>query len=223
VDGRLLHLAAPVAATLLLIVPSASAAVTQQSTWSYDPATHRLVGAAGEPPFTLKGGSPVTGADGVPALQLTQAPSLATYSANGFPGPGSQDFTWTAVMSMDRLNPRSTPNVAQIGLSAEPQIKLQLDRRGVPQCVFHGTRGRLVLTSTHATLNDGGLKHTLSCWRRAGTLGVTVDGLETGAVFDVGAISPTRRPTIGNKSPKAGAKDQLFGKFWSLTVTLGSS
>ncbi|MFC4786270.1 hypothetical protein ACT8ZV_17465 [Nocardioides sp. MAHUQ-72] len=205
----------------LVAVPPAAAATVQQSTWSYDPVTNRLVGSGGELPFTLQGGTAVVAA-GAPAVRFTKALSLATWTGDSFPAPGTEDFTWTAVMSMDRLNARSTPNVAQFGLYDAPQIKLQLSQKGVPQCVFNGTGGRLNLTSGHASLNDGGAQHTFSCWRRGTTLGVTVDSLSTSTTFDVGSITPTGRPTIGNRTSTGSAKDQLFGKFWSLRVTIGS-
>lgn len=58
----------------------------------------RLVSSGGEPPFSIQGGTAVTAA-GAPAVKLTKAPSLATWTGTGFPAPGSADFTWTAVMT----------------------------------------------------------------------------------------------------------------------------
>jgi hypothetical protein len=220
--ARRLLLGAAAATVLLAPVASAGAAVTSTATWSYDPGTHRLVSPGGEPPFAIQGGTAVT-ASGAPAVKLTEAPSLATWTGTGFPTPGTQDFTWTAVMSMDLLKARSTPNVAQHGLYNAPQIKLQLNRQGVAQCVLNGTNGRRILTSTHATLNDGGVQHSFSCWRRGSTLGVTVDSVSDSLVFDIGAITPTGAPTMGNRTATGGAKDQLFGKLWSLTVSIGAS
>jgi hypothetical protein len=213
-----------VAAVALLLGPTASAgaSTSQQTTWSYDPGTHRLVSPAGELPFAVQGGTAVTAA-GAPAVKFTKAPSLATWTGTGFPTPGTQDFTWTAVMSMDLLKARATPNVAQHGLYNGHQVKLQLNRKGVAQCVLNGTNGRRILTSSHPTLNDGGAQHSFSCWRRGSTLGVTVDAVTDSLVFDIGAINPTGQPTLGNRTSTGGAKDQLFGKLWSLTVTIGGA
>jgi len=208
-------------ALLLTMTTPVAAATAETHTWSYDAATHRLVGSAGELPFTIKGGTAVT-AEGAPAVKFTKAPSLATYTGTDFPAPGAQDFSWTAVMSMDRLNTRSTPNVAQFGLYNAPQVKMQLDRQGRPQCVFNGTLGRRIVTAGQ-NINDGGRKHVFSCWRTGTTLGVTVDSATSSATFDVGTITPTGQPTIGNRTSTGGVKDQLFGKFWSLSVTVGST
>jgi hypothetical protein len=207
------------AALLAAPLPGAAGDVATTHVWSYDAATHRLVGSAGELPFTVKGGSAVT-AEGAPAVKFTISPSLATYTGTDFPAPGAQDFRWTAVMSMDRLNKRSTPNVAQFGLYSGPQIKMQLDRQGRPQCVFNGTNGRGIITAA-TTVNDGGRRHVFSCWRTGATLGVTVDSASSTTTFDVGAVTPNGQPTVGNRTATGGAKDQLFGKFWSLTVTTG--
>lgn len=191
--------------------------------WAYEAASHRLVGTAGELPFDVMGGYAVTDASGAEAVKFTKAPSLGTYTGSDFPAPGTQDFTWTAVMSMDRLNARSTPNVAQFGLYNGHQIKLQLNTRGVPQCVVNGSNGRRILLSAFGTVNDGGKRHVFSCWRRGNTLGVSVDSVSNSTSFDVGSVIPTGRPTIGNRKATGGAKDQLFGKFWSLRVTTGAS
>lgn len=186
--------------------------------WTYDLATHKLVGTAGELPFAIKGGTGVV-AEGLPAVKFTKATSLATYTGTDFSAPGAGDFTWTAELSMDRLNKKSTPNVAQFGLYNQPaQIKMQLNQKGVPQCLFHGTLGRRLVTAAR-TINDGGKKHVFSCWRSGATLGVTVDSASSSTTFDVGEIWPMGQPTMGNRTSTGSAKDQLFGKLWSLTIT----
>jgi len=197
--------------------PGAADDTATSYSWSYDPLTHQLVGSAGELPFTIQGGTAVL-ADGAPAVKFTQKTSIGTYTGTDFPAPGAGDFTWTAVVSMDRLNKRSTPNVAQFGLYNQPQIKMQLNMKGVPQCVFHGTLGRRMVTALR-TINDGGKRHVFSCWRSGATLGVTVDSASNATTFDVGEIWPVGQPTFGNRTLTGSAKDQLFGKFWSLSVT----
>lgn len=217
---------AVVAATAVLLAAAASPAGADTSpegdSWSYAPATHQLVAANGGLPFSIQGGYAVTDASGASAVKFTTAPSLATYTGTDFPAPGAQDFTWTAVMSMDKIyGRRSTPNVAQLGLYSTHQVKMQLNKYGVPQCVFNGANGRRILTSTTPSLNDGGEKHVFSCWRQGGTVGVTVDGASTSLAFDVGSIIPPAgtAPTVGNRTSTGGPRDQLFGKFWSLTVS----
>jgi len=196
--------------------------------WTYDPASHQLVVEDDETaeadqvaaPFSINGGHAVVDDAGLAAVAFTQASTLATYTGTSFPVAGNRDFRWTVEMSVDRLHRRSSPNVAQHGLYREDQIKVQLNRSGVPQCVFHGDLARKVITSDR-TVNDGA-KHSLSCWRVGDQLGVSVDGTSTSTTFDVGSVAPHRPPTVGNKSPRGGARDQLFGRIWSLSVAISS-
>jgi len=224
---RRLTLAACLATLLVAApVPRADAAdPALPSVWTYNPATHQLVGPAGTYPFQIQGGTPVVDASGTPAVKFTTAPSLGTYTAaaSTFPRPDTQDFAWQAVMSMDLLRPKSTANVAQFGLWNGHQIKLQIGRTGVPECFFNGTNGRAsVVASAYGSINDGGRQHVFTCWRDGSVLGVTVDCISNTTAFDVGAINPTTRPTFGNRGPKAGPGDQLFGTFWSYSVAIGA-
>ena len=210
-------------ASALLVSPFANAAVLSQHDWVYDPALHKLVSLNGDAAFSLRGGAAVTDNSGTPGVRFTTAPSLGIYALAGFVTPGAEDFTWTAAISVDKVYPKSSANVAQYGLWDGHQIKMQLDKYGVPQCVFNGTNGRIIVTaSAYGTVNDGGNKHQFSCWRRGDTLGATVDGIVNTAAFAIGSITPTGKPTIGNKSASAGPTDQLFGTFWGLSVTIGS-
>lgn len=211
-------------ATALLVLVTASAAGAAPvpvDTWSYSPTTKQLVGENGSLPFSIKGGATAYDASGTPAIAFTTAPSLATYTGTTFVTPGAADFSYEAVMSMDKLRPRSTPNVFQHGLYKSPQVKLQLNRDGVPQCVLHGTGGRIHLTSATPSLNDGGSQHTFSCWREGETVGVTVDGVSTTATFALGTVTPTGKPTAGNRTSTGKAGDQLFGKLWRVSVAIG--
>lgn len=228
-----------VSAAALAGSPASSAPPVDETVtvWTYDPASHQLVAeddATPEAdqvaaPFSIHGGHPVVGdagpddagpdEAGLAAVALTRASALATYTGTSFPVAGDRDFRWTVEMSVDRLHRRSSPNVAQHGLYREDQIKVQLNRWGVPQCVFHGDLARKVVTSDR-TVNDGA-KHSLSCWRVGDQLGVSVDGTSTATTFNVGSVAPQRPPTVGNKSSRGGARDQLFGRIWSLSVAIG--
>lgn len=214
---------AAVAAALLVVTsgPPAGADVTPVDTWSYDPATRQLVAAGGGAPFSVKGGSTTYDASGVAAVKFTSAPGVALQTAEPFVAPGAADFVYEAVMSMDSLRPRSTPNVFQYGLYDGHQVKLQLSRQGVPQCLFNGTGGRLKLLSASPSLHDGGRQHTFSCWRTGGTVGVTVDGVTTSRAFALGSVTPVGRATAGNRSATGKPADQLFGRIWSLSVSVG--
>ncbi len=214
---------AALAAALVVLITASAAGATPVpvDTWSYSPTTQQLVGANGSPPFSIKGGATAYDVSGTPAVVFTTAPSLATYTGTAFVTPGAADFTYEAVMSMDRLRSRSTPNVFQHGLYNSPQIKLQLNRAGVPQCVLNGTGGRILLTSATPSLNDGGRQHTFSCWRAGDTVGVTVDGVSTSATFALGTVTPTGKPTAGNRTSTGQAADQLFGKIWRVSVAIG--
>jgi hypothetical protein len=208
-------------ALLVVVAAAPPSAAAPVDTWAYQPATRQLVGANGTLPFTIQGGATYIAPDGSAAIKFTTSPSLATSTGTSFYAPGTQDFVYQAVLSMDRLRSRSTPNVFQYGLYDGAQVKLQLSRTGVPMCVLHGTGGRIKLTSRTPSLNDGGRQHTFSCWRTGGTVGATVDGVSTTASFALGDVTPTGQATSGNRTSTGSAGDQLFGKIWSLSVSIG--
>lgn len=104
-----------------------------------------------------------------------------------------------------------TPNIAQKGLFNDAgQWKMQLkpDVAAV-QCRFKGTTAARLLTSSVTGVDDG-LWHTATCWRAAGQLGVTVDGVDTTASAWVGDIANTRPMLIGAKSLTS-STDQFTG------------
>ncbi len=217
------RLGAALAGAILVLAtaPTAGATTVPVDTWSYDPATHQLVSSAGSPPFSIQGGSPSSEDSGAAAVAFTTAPSLATRPGGTAVVPGAADFAYEAVLSMDRLRARSTPNVFQFGLYRGHQVKLQLNRTGVPQCVLNGTGGRIILTAATPSLDDGGQQHTFSCWRRGGDVGVTVDGVSTTAAFALGTVTPTGTVTSGNRTSTGKPGDQLFGRIWQLSVAVG--
>jgi hypothetical protein len=210
------------AAVLLVLSGSAasSAEPTLLETWTYAPATHQLVVANGDPPFAIKGGTTSSDLLNGPAIRFTRAPSLAIQSSETFVAPGSSDFSYEAVMSMDSRRDQSTPNVFQYGRYGTHQVKLQLSPKGKAQCVLRGTGGRVKITSKAPSLDDGGRRHTFSCWRAGTSVGVTLDGRVTSTLFDLGSVVPSGRATAGNKAPNGDASDQLFGKIWSVSVSL---
>ncbi|MFC6285714.1 hypothetical protein ACFP3Q_00155 [Nocardioides sp. GCM10027113] len=199
----------------------ASGPTPTSTTWTYDQAAHQLVGPPGTEPFAIKNGTAVGDGYGEWAVRFTTAPGLAYFTGSGFPAPGADDFAWTVDLAVDWIRAKSTANVAQAGLYSEQQIKLQLTRTGVPQCVLNGTGGRVFVTSAGASLADGGLRHTVSCWRSGGTVGITVDCVSTTSTFALGSIAPTTAPTVGNRSLTGKAGDQLYGRVWRLTVDTG--
>lgn len=217
----MLRLLGATAATILATAASASAAPVPVDTWSYSPATRQLVAAGSSLPFSIQGGTTFYDATGTPAVVFTTSPSLAIYTGSTFVAPGSADFSYEAVMAMDRLRASSTPNVFQYGRYDGHQVKLQLSPKGVPQCLFNGTGGRYKLTSSTPSLNDGGRQHTFSCWRLDGSVGITVDGVSKSRQFALGSVVPTGQATVGNRAATGKASDQLFGKVWRVSVALG--
>ncbi|MFD1947089.1 hypothetical protein [Nocardioides aestuarii] len=213
--------AAAVSFLVLAAAPAAGAAPQVVDTWSYSPATHQLVAAGSGAPFSIVGGSAFVDTSGAAAVQFTAAPGVAVQTAEPFVAPGGSDFRYEAVMGVDRLRASSTPNVFQYGRYDGHQVKLQLSAKGVPQCLFNGTGGRLKLTSRSPSLGDGGRQHTFACWRTGGSVGVTVDGTTTSRLFALGSVTPVGKATAGNRSPTGKASDQLFGKIWSVSVSLG--
>lgn len=213
--------AAAAALMSLSLAAPAGAAPQLVDTWSYSPSTHQLVAADGGAPFSIVGGATYYDAAGAAAVRFASAPGVAVQTVEPFVVPGQADFRYEAVMAVDRLRASSTPNVFQYGRYDGHQVKLQLSAKGVPQCLFNGTGGRLKLTSRSPSLHDGGRKHTFSCWRTGGTVGVTVDGTTTSKPFPLGAVTPVGKATAGNRSATGKAGDQLFGKIWSVSVSLG--
>lgn len=205
----------------LVVGTPAGAVVEPVDTWAYSPATHQLVASAGGAPFSIVGGTPVHDATGTPGVRFTAAPGVAVQTAEPFVVPGASDFRYEAVVGVDRLRAGSTPNVFQYGRYDGHQVKLQLSATGVPQCVFNGTGGRLKLTSSSPSLNDGGRQHSFACWRTGGTVGVTVDGATTSRLFALGTVTPVGRATAGNRAATGKAGDQLYGTIWRLSVSLG--
>lgn len=199
----------------------ASGPTPTSTTWTYDQAAHQLVGPPGTDPFAIKNGTAVGDGYGEWAVRFTTAPGLAYFTGSGFPAPGADDFAWTVDVGVDTLRAKSTANVAQVGLYHQHQIKVQLKTNGVPQCVLNGTGGRVFVTSTGPSIADGGLRHSVTCWRSGGTVGITVDCRSTSTAFDLGTVAPTALPTVGNKSLTGKAGDQLYGRVWRLTVATG--
>lgn len=209
--------------TVLLLLAAAGASSAEPAlleTWTYAPLTNQFVVADGGPPFSVEGGSTVLSLFGAPAVRFTRAPSLAVQTSDAFVAPGTADFTYRAVMSVDEVRPDSSANVFQYGRFGTHQVKLQLTATGRAQCVLRGTGGRVKVTSKAPSLDDGGLRHTFSCWRAGTSVGVTLDGRTTARVFALGSVVPTGRATAGNKALTGDASDQLFGRIWSLSVSL---
>ncbi|GAA1477490.1 hypothetical protein GCM10009623_19360 [Nocardioides aestuarii] len=207
---------------LLLATGGASSAdPALLETWTYAPLTQQLVVPDGGSPFSITGGRTSWTLLGAPAVRFSRAPSLAVQTSDTFVAPGSADFTYSAVMSVDEVRARSSANVFQYGRYGTQQIKLQLTATGKAQCVLRGTGGRVKVTSRAPSLDDGGRQHTFACWRSGGTVGVTLDSQTTAKAFALGSVVPTGRATAGNKSLTGDASDQLFGKIWSVSVSVG--
>lgn len=219
VAGVLVVLGALVAS--LTAAATSAPTSTDSTTWTYDEVAHRLVGPPGSEPFWIKNGTAVEGAYGEWAVRFTFAPGVAQYTGSAFPVPGFDDFAWTVDVAVDHVRPKSSANVAQVGRYRTHQIKVQLTRKGKAQCVLNGSGGRVKVTSSASSLDDGALRHSVTCWRSGGTVGVTVDCLTTSKAFALGKVSPSAKATVGNKSLKAKAGDQLFGRVWHLTVEHG--
>jgi hypothetical protein len=202
----------------LLAGSAAPATAVTTSTWTYDQGSRQLVGASGSLPFSIQGGT-TNYMFATPGIRFTASPSLATYTGSTFLAPGTADFTYRAVLAVDAVRKSSSANVFQYGAYNVHQVKLQLTTTGVPMCVLNGSGGRVKITSSHASLVDGA-QHTMSCWRRGPTVGVTVDGVSSSQGFNLGSVVPTGKATAGNK-PGGGAADQLFGTIWQVAVDIG--
>lgn len=211
------------ALAVLLLLASAGASSADPAlleTWTYAPLTNQLVAPDGGPPFSIEGGSSSLSLFGAPAVRFTRAPSLAVQTSETFVAPGSSDFTYQAVLGVDEVRPRSSANVFQYGRYGSHQVKLQLTATGRAQCVLRGTGGRVKVTSRAPSLDDGGRRHTFSCWRSGSAVGVTLDDRTRSKQFALGSVVPTGRATAGNKALTGDASDQLFGRIWSLSVSL---
>lgn len=211
--------ATTLAALALVLAAAAPASAATSDTWAYQPATRQLESTSGALPFSIQGGT-TNNTTGVPGIRFTTAPSLATYTGSTFLAPGTADFTYRAVLAVDYVRSKSSANVFQYGLYNTHEIKLQLSSTGVAMCVLNGTGGRVKITSTTPSLDDGGRQHAMACWRRGSTVGVTVDGVPTSKTFALGSVVPSGYATAGNKvGGKAG--DQLFGTIWQVGVDVG--
>lgn len=137
--------------------------------------------------------------------------------------PVGREFAVTVTFRIadDTSGLTDTPNMAQKGQFGDVgQWKMQLkpDVAAV-QCRFKGTTAARLLTSSVTGVDDG-LWHTATCWRSAGQLGVTVDGVDTTTSAWVGDIANTRPMLIGAKSLNS-STDQFTGEIDYVAVAMG--
>lgn len=205
----------------LLAIPAADAVPTPprqvRAAWHFDglDESGKVADVSGHSrTLTLAGTwSRVSGAAGTGAVRF-QSQSYATVSGQG-PASGTQEIAVTAVIrSLVQRPTGDHPNVLQHGrFSDRSQVKMQItkDGTGRASCRFAGARNAVVVTGPSIDVSDGRW-HTVTCWRRGSTIGVTVDGTPRTRTRDVGSIDPDRPLTIGDRGIKPGdASDQFSG------------
>lgn len=202
----------------LAVVPSAGAAPTPpwqvHAAWRFDTiSTGSVADASGHGRSLRLAGewSAVTGRSGTGAARFDMQ-SYGTVSGRG-PSAGVREVAVTAVLRSTVRRPTGDhPNVLQHGLFADrSQIKMQItkDGTGRASCRFAGTRAGVVVTGPAIDVTDGGW-HSVTCWRRDGTLGVTVDGVHRVRHREVGSIDPIRPMTVAARGLTAGAASDQF-------------
>ena len=209
-------LVAAAAVTVALPVATASAAESYGQ-WTMSTTGNTAPSAIGTEDITLYGQwRPATGDLGE-AVEFFDHQAIAYGIAVGSESdnPGTQDFAMGVRFTSEPIPAGIgySGNVMQKGLAnKQGQVKISLYpvNGGTTFCRIKGTNGYKVLKSRVDV--DNGSYHTAVCWREGGTIGLTVDGVATTAIFDPGSVATTKPVRIGNKSATAGLTDQHFGK-----------
>jgi hypothetical protein len=148
------------------------------------------------------------------AVELTQAPSIGTVTNSSNDNPGKHNFAIGVVFTSQRISGGDySGNLMQKGLYGDPgQVKLELvpDADGTVACRLKGSSGSKTITST-VTVDDGRW-HTTVCWRAGSQVGITVDGVVKSRSWNPGYIGNDRNLVLGNKTSRANASDQHFGR-----------
>lgn len=165
-------------------------------------------------PLTLAGSWTSTPGSAGTAAGRFAPQSFGSADGTGLAG-GTDEVAVTAVLRSAVKDPTlDTPNVLQHGLYGDAsQLKMQIAKDGTGRagCRFKGTLGNLLLTGPAIDVTDGGW-HGVTCWRKAGTVGVTVDGLTVTKAKEVGSIVPTRPLTVAARGLGRGdLSDQFAG------------
>jgi hypothetical protein len=149
--------------------------------------------------------------------------SMASTASQADLNPGKRDFAVTVVFRIpsDTSQVTDTPNMAQKGFYNDAaQWKMQLEPSSAAiMCRFKGSIGAKLLTSSVTGVDDD-VWHTATCWRRAGVLGVTLDGTATTSTYKVGDISNSRPMHIGAKSLTS-TSDQFSGDIDYMSLAVG--
>ncbi len=221
-----LLLAVPAALAVLPSAGAASAPWQVRAAWQFDSiSAGRVADASGHGRALRLAGnwSAVSGSTGTGAARF----SLQSYGTVGGAGPRAlrQEVAVTAVLRSQVRRPTGDhPNVLQHGhYTDRSQIKMQItkDGTGRASCRFAGSRAHGVVTGPGIDVSDGGW-HSVTCWRRGATLGITVDGVQRTRQRDVGSIDPTRALTLAARGLAAGAaSDQFAGDLDAVVWAIG--
>jgi hypothetical protein len=148
---------------------------------------------------------------------------MASTASQADLNPGKRDFAVTVVFRIpgDTSQVTDTPNMAQKGFYNDAaQWKMQLEPSSAAiMCRFKGSMGAKLLTSSVTGVDDD-VWHTATCWRKAGVLGVTLDGTATTSTYKVGDISNSRPMHIGAKSLTS-TSDQFSGDIDYVSLAVG--
>lgn len=221
---------------LVLLGTCSSSAATVQGLWSMSLSSDSAVstrGKTGGTDFELEGSyTGVSGAVGQAIrFEYSGRPALGTATSSASFNPGTAPFAVAAYFKTSTVPTRGdySPNVVQKGLySSAGQWKMQLKGTTggtVAGCRFVGSRltnGALVADRTNTPLNDSHW-HEVVCWREASRFGITVDGVNTVRMGELGVISTSSPLRIANKSPTAGIEDQFEGILDCVAYVDGSS
>lgn len=215
----------------VLLVPGSAGAEAASlpsqvvAAWSFDEVTPEgsvaNLAAPGGPLLLGGAWSVVSGSTGTPAVSF----ATQSFGSTEVPDPATQEFAVSVVLRNLKPEPfTDSPNVVQDGLYRDPgQIKLQLSKKsdGRAECRFKGTTGAVLLHGPAIKVTDGAW-HTVTCWRQAYTVGVTVDGVTVSKSVDVGSITSERPLTVAGRGLGPGdLSDQFVGDLDALVWAVG--
>lgn len=206
------------AASVTLALPIAAASAAEPyGQWTMSTTGNTAPSAIGTEDITLYGQWRPAPGDVGDAVEFFdhQASAYGTAVGSESDNPGTQDFAMGVTFTSEPIPAGIgySGNVMQKGLAnKQGQVKISLfpTNGGTTYCRIKGTNGYKVLKSRVDV--DNGSYHTAVCWREGGTIGLTVDGIATAAIFDPGSVATTQPLRIGNKSASGGLTDQHFGK-----------
>jgi hypothetical protein len=185
--------------------------------WSMTTKGDTVPSTVGEEPITLAGPwKPAVGLEGEAVRFFSKRTAYGVAEGTEPDNPGTSDFAMGVTFTSDPVLPDVgfSGNVMQKGRAADDgQVKistLPTTIGGATFCRVEGTNGFRLLKSK-VRIDDGQF-HTAICWREGGTIGLTVDGVDTRLDFDPGSIVTDEPVRIANQASEGNWTDQHFGK-----------